>query len=139
MKLKVTLATAAVLLSAIAAQAQDNSAIVIGKSSFGVRCAACHGEDAKGATDVGGLMRVPPSDLTKLAEREGGRFPFADVYHVIVEGMDKPGHGDSDMPVWGDYFMADALIDRGVSPGDALEMAAGRILSTVYYLESIQE
>ena len=48
--------------------------------------------------------------------------------------MDKPGHGDSEMPIWGDYFMADALENRGVHMSDAVEIATGRVLSLVYYL-----
>ena len=53
--------------------------------------------------------------------------------------MEQPGHGDSDMPVWGDYFVADSLEDRGVTPGEAIEIAAGRAMSLALYLESIQE
>ena len=125
-------------MSAIAAQAQD-SAIVLGKSTFGARCALCHGADGKGGGEIAELFQVPPSDLTTIAQAAGGTFPFADVYHVIIEGMDKRGHGDAEMPIWGDYFIADALEDRGVSPGDAMEIAAGRVLSVVYFLESIQQ
>ena len=92
------------------------------------------GQDAKGGGEIAELFRVKPSDLTKLAQREDGRFPFSDVYSAIADGMDKPGHGDSEMPIWGDYFMADALENRGVHMSDAVEIATGRVLSLVYYL-----
>jgi mono/diheme cytochrome c family protein len=131
------LATAILALAAGGAQAQD-SVIVLGKSSFGARCALCHGDDGKGGGEIAELFRVPPSDLTKLSERNGGAFPFARVYGIIVDGMDEAGHGDSTMPIWGDYFIADALEDRGVKMSDAVEIAAGRVLSLTYYLESIQ-
>ena len=52
--------------------------------------------------------------------------------------MEAVGHGRSEMPIWGDYFIADALEDRGVKMSDAVEIAAGRVLSLTYYLESIQ-
>ena len=138
MEFKGILAVAAIALSVSAAQAQD-SAIVLGKSSFGARCALCHGPDAKGGGEIAVLFRTKPSDLTNLAELAGGQFPFDDVYHIVVDGMDQPGHGDSQMPIWGDYFMADALQDRGVNMADAVEIATGRVLSLVYYLESIQQ
>lgn len=135
---KSVLAPLAILLAAGAANAQD-SAVIIGKSSFGARCAICHGEDAKGGGEIAELFRVQPPDLTKLAQNNDGQFPFAEVYSTIVDGMQAPGHGDSEMPVWGDYFIADALEDRGVRMSDAVEIATGRVLSLVYYLESIQE
>ncbi|MBT8410932.1 MAG: cytochrome c, partial [Octadecabacter sp.] len=118
--------------------AQDND-LILGKSSFGARCAICHGDDGKGGGEVAELFRTPPSDLTKLAERAGGRFPFVDVYYTLARGMEQPGHGDAEMPVWGDYFVADALVDRGVSPGDSVAIAAGRLMTLTLYLESIQE
>lgn len=138
MRLKTTLAAATVILSACAAQATD-SVIVLGQSTFGAHCALCHGATGKGDGEIAQLFQVPPADLTKLAERSGGSFPFSEVYHIIIEGMQDRGHGSAEMPIWGDYFMTDALEDRGVSAGDAMEIAAGRVLSVVYYLESIQE
>ena len=138
MKMVWALTVAAFPTFAHTAQAQD-SAGVLGESTFGARCALCHGQDAKGGGEIAELFRVKPSDLTKLAQREDGRFPFSDVYSAIADGMDKSGHGDSEMPIWGDYFMADALENRGVRMSDAVEIATGRVLSLVYYLESIQE
>ena len=132
------LVSAVILAAASSAQAED-SAITLGKSAYGALCASCHGDDAKGGGQVGQLFEVKPPDLTTLSQGADGKFPFADVYEVIVLGMEAPGHGPSEMPVWGDYFMADALQDRGVSKSDSITMAAGRALSLAYYLESIQE
>jgi len=138
MKLRHVLLSLAIVLSAGAVQAAD-SAIALGESTYGVRCALCHGAEGKADTDIVGLLRQPPADLTKLSERAGGAFPFSDVYHIIVDGMEAVGHGGSDMPIWGDYFIADALEDRGITTADAIHITQGRILSLVYYLESIQE
>lgn len=138
MDIKKLLAAAIVVFSANAAQAQD-SAITLGETAYRSLCAACHGEDAKGGGEVGALFEVTPPSLTDLAERSGGMFPFANVYKVITLGMEAPGHGPSQMPVWGDFFMADALEDRGVSRTEAMYAAAGRIFSLSLYLESIQE
>lgn len=132
------LMSAVVVLSTSAAQSED-STVILGKSDFGARCALCHANDGKGGGEIAELFRVPPSDLTKLSERAGGTFPFSDVYGIIINGMEMKGHGDSTMPIWGDYFMADALEDRGVSATDAIYIAAGRANSVTSYLESIQE
>ena len=130
--------SAVVVLSASAAQSED-STVILGKSTFGARCALCHGKDGKGGGEIAELFQVQPSDLTKLSERAGGKFPFSDVYGIIVSGMEEKGHGDSAMPIWGEYFMSDALEDRGVNATDALYIAAGRANSVASYLESIQE
>ena len=136
--MKPFLTAAVIVVSAVAAQAQD-AALVLGKSSYGALCAVCHGENGKGDGEVAELFKIPPPDLTKLAEAAGGRFPFPEVYSVIVSGMEERGHGEAEMPIWGDYFLADAQEDRGVMPGDAVAIAAGRAMSVALYLESIQE
>ena len=130
---------AAVCLTAAGAAHSADSAITLGKSSFGANCAVCHGEDGTGSGDVADLFRVAPSDLTTLAERSGGAFPFSEVYRSIASGLGERAHGDSEMPIWGGYFVADTLADRGMSAADADHIVQGRILSLVYYLESIQK
>lgn len=112
---------------------------MLGKSNYAALCANCHGDDAKGQGPVADLYKIELPDLTKLSEGAGGRFPFSDVYENIILGMDSPAHGMAMMPIWGDFFMADALQDRGVSNSDAIYMAAGRALTVAYFLESIQE
>jgi|SRR6056297_3529453 len=133
-----TLTTVAMIMSATAGHAVD-SALVLGKSTYNARCAMCHGTSGKGDGEVAELFKIPPSDLTKLAERADGEFPYAYVSGVLSEGMQQAGHGEAEMPIWGDYFVADALEDRGIFPEDAEAIAAGRILSLAHYLESIQE
>lgn len=138
MKLRKILATAVIVLGAQAVHAQDSD-LVLGKSTYGALCSACHGDDAKGGGEIAELFKVPPSDLTKLAESNDGTFPYVRVYNTLARGMGKAGHGEAEMPVWGDFFVADALEDRGVHPGDAIAIAAGRIATVTLYLESIQD
>ena len=137
MRTKIISATAAFVLSTVAAQA-DDSAIVVGKSTYGALCANCHGAEGKGG-EMAELYKIDIPDLTKLSERAGGKYPFAFVYENIILGMDLPAHGTAMMPIWGDYFMANALEDRGVNKSDAIFIAAGRALSVAYYLETIKE
>ncbi len=129
---------AATCLLAGLAQA-DDSALTLGAMSYNSLCAVCHGERAMGGGEIADLFEVAPPKLTNLAARAGGQFPFADVYEVIVLGMDAPGHGDSSMPIWGDFFIADALKDRGVNTADAMYVAAGRAMALALYLETIQQ
>ncbi|MDU8913397.1 c-type cytochrome [Aestuariicoccus sp. MJ-SS9] len=128
----------AIFLTGAGAVQADESALILGKSSYGANCAICHGDDGTGSGDVVELLRVPPADLTTLSERSGGAFPFSEVYQSIANGVYK-AHGQAEMPIWGSYFKADALQDRGMSAADADHIAQGRILSLVYYLQSIQK
>ncbi|WP_093155037.1 hypothetical protein [Aliiruegeria lutimaris] len=57
------------------------------------------GEDGKGGGEVAELFAVKPPNLTNLAARADGKFPFSDVFHVIILGMEAPGHGPSEMPI----------------------------------------
>ena len=129
---------AAVIVSAGSVHA-DDSALILGKSVYNALCTNCHGADGKGGGDVGDLFANTPPDLTTLTKQSDGTFPFAHTYDVIISGIAVPGHGPLEMPVWGDYFMADTLIDRGMNEGDAIYAAVGRALSVTYYLESIQD
>ncbi|SDJ36453.1 c-type cytochrome [Lutimaribacter saemankumensis] len=121
-----------------AAHAAD-SALILGKASYNANCAICHGEDGTGNGTTAELFKVPPSDLTTLSERNGGAFPFSEVYKSIASGLGVKAHGDSEMPIWGGYFVADTLADRNMSEADAEQIVQGRILSLVYFLESIQK
>ncbi|MDA7430006.1 c-type cytochrome [Primorskyibacter aestuariivivens] len=132
------LASVAIAAAACAAQAQQ-SEVIIGKTTFDRSCAVCHGFDAEAQGNISELFKTPPRDLTTIAQRNDGVFPLERVYHVIAGDIDERAHGDSEMPVWGDYFMADALEDRGINAKDASDIAQGRILSVVYYLLSIQK
>ena len=85
------------------------------------------------------LFEQRPRNLRSLAKDNNGVFPFSEVYQAINGRRDIRGHGSSEMPIWGDLFSEEALpmtIHPGVS---AEELVQGRILSLVYYLQSIQE
>ena len=126
------------ILSTVACVASAaDSALILGKSSYNANCAICHGEDGTGTGDVADLLRVAPPDLTTLSERSNGAFPFSEVYSSISDGKFR-AHGGV-MPIWGDDFMTDTLTDRGMNADDAAHIVQGRILSLVYYLESIQK
>jgi mono/diheme cytochrome c family protein len=67
-------------------------------------CAACHGSNAKGNGPVKKVLRKPAPDLTTLAKRHGGKFPYAYVTGVLRFAPGVPSHGSGDMPMWGPLF-----------------------------------
>lgn len=116
--------------------AQDAS---LGREIYNARCAVCHGETGAGDGSVGMLFAQPPADLKHLARDNGGQFPFVQAYQAIDGRNEIAGHGRSEMPIWGTYFMQEALDDGTINQKNARYITEGRILAVVYYLQSIQE
>jgi mono/diheme cytochrome c family protein len=75
-----------------------------GEALYNRYCASCHGADAKGDGPVAASLRIPPPDLTMLAQRAGGRFDEAAVMGAIDGRRIIAGHGTREMPVWGAVF-----------------------------------
>jgi mono/diheme cytochrome c family protein len=113
-----TLVIGGALLAGVAAETQDGKRtrasdadeqplIVSMKGSklYQIYCASCHGEDAKGHGPMAVWLKVPPSDLTRIAVRNGGEFPLARVDRIISgEAAVLSGHGTRVMPIWGPVF-----------------------------------
>lgn len=50
------------------------------------------------------LKKATP-DLTRIASRNGGKFPLVQVQNIISGEQQVPaGHGPREMPVWGPVF-----------------------------------
>ncbi|MGA7871725.1 MAG: c-type cytochrome [Candidatus Binatus sp.] len=72
------------------------------KQDYDQRCADCHGLTGKGnGEDAGLLVSTKMPDITQLAKKNGGRFPFEQVVEVIDGRRDIPGHERIQMPFWG--------------------------------------
>ena len=67
-------------------------------------CASCHGIDAKGNGTVSKLLLVKPTDLTLLKKNNKGVYPLDHVMSSIDGTRGVRGHGESNMPVWGEVF-----------------------------------
>jgi len=117
------------------ASAQEWEIIAGGEIEFQNHCAVCHGVDAKGDGLMSRFLTVPPADLTQLANKNGGTFPFWRIYGIIDGREDVRAHGTREMPIWGDRFREQS--DGGNTGGRA--QAAGRLISLVFYLQYIQE
>ena len=105
---------------------------ISGKEMFTEYCAPCHGTDAKGTGPAASAMKAPPTDLTQLAKKQGGKFPAIHVAGVLKFGSGSAAraHGSADMPVWGPLFRSlDKYHDTTVQQ---------RIANLVDYIEALQ-
>ena len=128
-------------LLAIAQQPFD-----LGKREYQSNCAVCHGATGKGD---GPYMRFLAykgkglGDLTSIARRNGGAFPFQRVYELIDGTQEIEVHGPRDMPVWGKDYLQQARDayregDYGSGRYDPELFARTRILALTDYLNRLQ-
>ncbi len=103
-----------------------------GSLLFGIYCVNCHGESGRGDGPTAEVLTVKPTDLTRIRQRNAGRFPH-EAIHRVIDGRDTaPGHGRGRMPIWGLGFQQlDSEMDQEAE-------VRTRILALIEYLESIQ-
>jgi mono/diheme cytochrome c family protein len=102
-----------------------------GQEMFTNYCAVCHGTDGTGNGPAASALKVAPSDLTTLAQKNGGKYPAMHVSSVLRGEAELPAHGNKDMPVWGPLF-------RHLSQGHDAEVQQ-RIANLNQYIESLQK
>jgi mono/diheme cytochrome c family protein len=106
-----------------------------GAALYGRYCSACHGSDGRGTGIVSGLLNPKPADLTKLAKKAGGKFPFYEVMRIIDGRETVRAHGDPVMPVWGEMFARES----GPPNERARLVARGKVVEITEHLARIQE
>jgi mono/diheme cytochrome c family protein len=100
---------ALLLLIPLVCAAQDRDrpvrASIQGAKIFQHNCAECHGTDGRGHGPGSVALKHAVPDLTLIAQRNGGKFPYQRVKEII-EGKQaaRPAHGDQQMPIWGPIF-----------------------------------
>ena len=102
---------------------------VDGKTLYREYCAVCHGPNGKGSGPAAAALKTAPPDLTRMAQRNNGRFPEDQVLQSLQEGGSTTAHGSHDMPIWGSIFN-----NMNSNPG----MAQTRVHAVLQYLEQIQ-
>lgn len=102
-----------------------------GEEMYKQYCAVCHGKAGKGDGPAAPELKRPPTDLTTLAKRHGGKFPNDYVGSILRFGAKAPAHGTSDMPVWGPLFSSVSDADRA--------LVQLRIANVTEYVKSLQE
>lgn len=129
-------ALAGTFVPAAAAQDAEDEVLMerIGKGrvAYRVYCGSCHGKHAQGDGVVAAVLEVAPADLTRISLRREGEFPFEEIRQIIDGRQGVRGHGDRDMPIWGDAFK----VATGAEDDAAV---AEKITQLVYFLRSIQE
>jgi mono/diheme cytochrome c family protein len=133
-RLRALALTCLATMLAAAAVAGDDPAerIERGRTGYRTYCSNCHGDGGRGDGKMAEVLRVPPANLIRLAEDNGGSFPADRVFRAI-DGRDEiRGHGRREMPVWGIGFRDPGRAD------DQEEGVRQRILDLVAFLESIQ-
>ncbi len=126
---------ASALVGAASAQAPQPPAS--GAVFYRAACAQCHGEDGKGGGPVAAHLNTRPSDLTTLARRNNGAFPFLRVGRIVDGREDIALHGGREMPFWGSMFGVEAGDRYGARMREAY--IQGRVYELVLYLNSIQQ
>lgn len=121
-------APAAIPITA-ATQASD-----LGKREYESNCAVCHGKTGKGDGAYVELLTTRVPDLTTLAKRNGGTFPFVRVYETIDGTQTVKAHGPSDMPIWGADYQIKAAEYSVDMPYNPQIYVRGRILALTEYL-----
>lgn len=100
-----------------------------GKEMFQSYCAVCHGETGTGNGPAAAALKIPPANLTLLAQHNKGVYPEPHVM-AILRGAAFPAHGSKDMPIWGPVLSS-------VSNGP--QEAHLRIYNLMEYVKSLQK
>jgi mono/diheme cytochrome c family protein len=100
-------------------------------------CAECHGLGGKGdgPSRLTIPMNPPPNDLTVMAKKNGGKFPFDRVVDSIDGRKNIPSHARLQMPFWGTTLQKPG---REFTPESDAEVKR-RIESMTRYVESLQQ
>jgi mono/diheme cytochrome c family protein len=119
-------------------QADIGKQMDVGKREYDTHCAVCHGSKGKGDGPYPGTGETRPADLTTLARRNGGVFPFARVYEFIDGRQIVKAHGTRDMPIWGLDYRAEAAEYYAQTPFNAEAFVRARILALTEYVYRLQ-
>jgi len=102
-----------------------------GLEMYKTYCAVCHGIDGRGQGPAAEALRVPPTDLTTMASRNGGKYPSLRVAAIIRGEEVLAAHGTKEMPIWGSLFWT-------LSGGHDGEVQQ-RVSNLNQYIESLQK
>ncbi len=129
--------TAFLLLILVLATTARTAAAQSGIRDYQIYCADCHGLGGKGdgPSRLTIPMNPPPNDLTVMAKKNGGTFPFDEVVDSIDGRKNIPSHARLQMPFWGTTLQQPG---KEFTPESDAEVKK-RIESMARYVESIQQ
>lgn len=79
-----------------------------GKQLYAQYCSSCHGVDGRGNGPVARDLKVKVPNLILLRKNNKGIYPTDRVMSAIDGRRAIRGHGDRNMPVWGEIFRKEA-------------------------------
>jgi mono/diheme cytochrome c family protein len=110
--------------------------IAQGKADFNKHCAPCHSESGKGnGPELKVIPDIKPKNLTTIAARNGGVFPYQQVEDTIDGRKVIPSHKRFDMPFWGVNFQQPGQEFTSASEAKAKQ----RIDAIVDYVATLQQ
>lgn len=136
---RVSLAALAVLLAVpfTPAQAEED---IVGSDEYLRSCAGCHGVGGRANGRVAEFLTIEVPDLTKITTRNDGQFPLNRLVAIIDGRADVRAHGGRPMPISGQRYSGGAAAPfQGEDFVAAEQIARGRILERVNYLQAIQQ
>lgn len=128
---------------AVAGHAADKATtrkVDIGKAEYEQKCTICHGPLGKGDGAYSVMLKKPASDLTTLSKKNGGVFPFAQVFETIEGTHELKAHGTREMPIWGKEYRSSKYYDDYLHDpeSDRTYFARSRILALTEYIYRLQ-
>ena len=102
-----------------------------GQEMYKTYCAVCHGTDGKGNGPAAEALKVPPTDLTVLTQKNSGKYPALRVAAIIRGEEVLVAHGSKEMPIWGHLFWS-------MSGGHGAEVQQ-RVANLNKYIETLQK
>jgi mono/diheme cytochrome c family protein len=111
-----------------------------GRSEYNSSCAICHGKRGEGDGPYVSLGYAVTADLTTLAKRNNGVFPFQRIYEFIDGRQMVRAHGEKDMPIWGNRYTPTNPEGYFVGPEyfNSEAVVQIRILSLTEYIYRLQ-
>ena len=129
----------AAALMGITGLAMAADKVDFGKREYSNKCAVCHGPAGKGDGPYRALLSLPPTDLTVLARRNNGVYPFDRVAQAVDGRVEVKAHGSEEMPIWGrDYALAAGERYFDVPYFDTNAYVQARILALAEYVNRLQ-
>ena len=122
------------LTGCLAPQAGDPIPSYDGARLYRENCATCHGKTGVGDGPMVPHLNTSPSNLRTLSALNDGQFPRMAVLRQIDGRDSRPGHGSTEMPVWGWVFSHTDTDMR-----DPTKQAQARMDALVDHIETIQD
>ena len=96
-------------------RAEETQQEEVGATLYRLACATCHGESGQGDGGMLDSLKVPPTDLTVLAQKNGGVFPTQEITQFVDGRQDMAAHGSREMPIWGKLFETPESVEQIVA------------------------